>query len=214
MRKFIALIMAVTFMSSCKKEDDIKTKIGYLPLSIGNYWVYQEFMIDSSGNEIANSKLDSVIIKRDTIINDKTYFVFEGTYYPFTARDNWGIVDILRDSSGYIVNQNGKVLFTRDNFTDTIAYHAVTDMENGDTLVLMTYQMDKTNKIITVPAGSFDVLNYRGTVTTSMNTPGIKYPRYLNIYYADGVGKILYTYFYIQSPNIYEKRLVRYYVNE
>jgi hypothetical protein len=214
MRKFIALIMAVSFMSSCKKEDDIKTKIGYFPLSIGNYWIYQEFMIDTSGNEIANSKLDSVIIKRDTIINDKKYFVFEGTNYPFTARGNWGIVDILRDSSGYIVNQNGTVLFTRDNFTDTIAYHAVTDMENGDTLVLMTYQMDKMNKIITVPAGSFDALNYRGTVTTSMNTPGIKYPRYLNIYYADGVGKILYTYFYVQSPTIYEKRLVRYYVNE
>jgi hypothetical protein len=47
-----------------------------------------------------------------------------------------------------------------------------------------------------------------------MNTPGIKYPRHTNYYYAKGIGKIMHTYFYIQSPAIYEKRLLRYYVKE
>jgi hypothetical protein len=72
--------------------------------------------------------------------------------------------------------------------------------------------MERVNDPITVPAGTFEVLNYKGTVVTSMNTPGVKYPRYLNCYYAEGVGKILYTYFYVLSPNIYEKRLLRYYI--
>ena len=103
--------MAVTFFSSCKKEDNDAIKTSYLPLRIGNYWIYQDLRIDTSGNETADSKLDSVIIKRDTIINKKKYYVLEGIFYPATSRGRWGIIDILRDSSGYIVNENGDVQF-------------------------------------------------------------------------------------------------------
>jgi hypothetical protein len=210
MRKFIALIMAVAFLSSCKKEEDSITKFSYLPLNIGNYWIYQEFMIDTSGNETANSIIDSAIINRDTIINRKKYYVLEGNY-PYPNRYQRGIIEILRDSSGYIVNQKGTVLFAENNFKDTIAYRAEINIyDNNDTLYVLTCQMERINNRVTVPAGTFEVLNYKGTVITSMNTPGIIYPRYLSSYYAKGIGKILYTYFYFQSPNIYEKRLIRY----
>jgi hypothetical protein len=213
MRKLLALVMAITSLLSCNKEDDKEIKTDYLPLRIGNYWIYQEYNIDTMGNEIARSKLDSVIIKRDTIINDKKYYVFEGTYYPFT-NNKWGIIDILRDSSGYIVNQNGIIQFAENDFTNPIAYFAhINHYDSNDTLFVMSHQMERIDNVIAVPAGTYDeVLNYKGTVVTSMNTPGILYPRYLNCYYAKGVGKIIYTYFYIASPNIYEKRLLRYYV--
>jgi len=212
MRKLVAFFMAVSLLSSCKKEEDNEIKTEYLPLSIGNYWIYKDFKIDSSGNETANSSLDSVIITRDTIINRKKYYVLEGEYYPFNS-GVWGIIDILRDSSGYIVNPNGTIQFSENDFKDTIAYNITTNMYNGDTLVVTTYQMEKPDNIMMVPAGNFEVLNYKGTVTTSMDTPGIEYPRYLNTYYAEGVGKILYTYFYIAGSAIYEKRLLRYHVN-
>jgi hypothetical protein len=212
MRKFIALIMALAFFSSCKKEEDTIAKVSYLPLKVGNYWIYQEFMIDTSGNETANSIIDSVIINRDTIINRKKYFVLEGNY-PYRNRYQRGIIDNLRDSLGYIVNQNGTVRFAENDFTDTIAYSAAINIyDTNDTLYVLTFQMERINNHITVPVGTFEVLNYKGTVVTSMNIPGIKYPRYLSNYYAKGIGKILNTYFYIQSPNIYEKRLIRYYV--
>jgi hypothetical protein len=74
--------------------------------------------------------------------------------------------------------------------------------------------MERINNAITVPAGTFEVLNYKGTIVTSMNTPGIKWPRYTNSYYAKGTGKIMETYIYITGRQTYEKRLVRYYVKE
>jgi hypothetical protein len=205
------LIMALSFLSSCKKDDDTIAKVSYLPLKVGNYWIYQEFLIDTSGIETTNSIIDSVIINRDTIINLNKYYVFVGTFHPFIYRDN--IIDILRDSSGYIVNQHGTVQFAENDFTDNIAYRAVINIyNNNDTLLVTSFQMEKINNTITVPAGTFEVLNYKGTVVTSMNTPGIKWPRYTNSYYAKGVGKIVYTHFYVLSPVIYEKRLIRYHV--
>ena len=214
MRKFIALIMAVSFLSSCKKEEDTIAKVSYLPLNVGNYWIYQEFMIDTSGNETANSIIDSVIINRDTIINRKKYYVLEGNY-PYPDGYQREIVENLRDSSGYIVNQNGTVRFAENDFTDTIAYRAEINIyDNNDTLYVLTYQMERINNPITVPAGTFEVLNYKGTVVTSLNTPGINYPRYLNCYYAKEVGNVLYTYFYINSPKYFEKRLLRYNVKK
>jgi hypothetical protein len=53
MRKLLALVMAITSLLSCNKEDDKEIKTDYLPLRIGNYWIYQEYNIDTMGNEIA-----------------------------------------------------------------------------------------------------------------------------------------------------------------
>lgn len=212
MKKLFLLIIAIAFLWSCQKDDNTTTKVSYLPLEIGNYWIYQYIEIDTSGNESAMPQIDSVVISRDTIINHKKYYVFEGTNYPYTYRGYWGIVDILRDSSGYIVNQNGFIRFAENDFTDTLACKV--ESHENEILYTITYQMVKTNNAITIPAGTFGVLNYKGTVVTSLNTPGINYPRYLNCYYAKEVGNVLYTYFYINSPKYFEKRLLRYNVKK
>lgn len=211
MKKVYLLIITITLLGSCQKDDKTTAKVSYLPLGIGNYWIYQYVDIDSSGHETELSKSDSVVINRDTIINHKRYFVFEGTNNPFAHAGYRGIVDILRDSSGYIVNPEGIIRFAENDFKDSIAYRA--EVSDNDTLYTITYRMAKINNAITVPAGTFYVLNYKGTCFTPLSTPGVKYPRNLNCYYAQGIGNILYTYFYIGSPNIYEKRLLRYKIN-
>jgi hypothetical protein len=88
-----------------------------------------------------------------------------GTNYPFNS-GRAGILDILRDSAGYIVNSTGV----------------------------------------------FNVLNYKGTVVTTRDLPGISNPRYINNLYASEVGKVLETYFFLNSPRVSEKRLVRYHI--
>jgi hypothetical protein len=212
MRKLFLLIIATSILTSCQKDNSPKIQTNYLPLEIGNYWIYHYFEIDTLGNETAMSMIDSVVISRDTIINHKKYYVFEGTNYPFTYSGYWGIVDILRDSSGYIVNQKGIVQFAENDFTDTIAYYV--SVYNDDTLFTIAYQMEEVGNTLTVPAGTFKVLDYKGAVVTSINTPGIIYPRYTNIYYAEGVGRIMQTYFYLAGPKNYEKRLIRYHIQE
>jgi len=211
MRKLFYLGLMLTLVVSCKEKED-QTPVDpsvvsdYMPMKTGNYWVYAHYDIDSAGNVTSTGRTDSVTITRDSMINGKQYFVFEGTNYPYNA--NWGIVDILRDSSGYLVNGNGIIRFSENNFTDILS--SKTEVIGNDTLYTLNYKMERPSGTITVPAGVFGALNCKGTVTTTQNIPGIPNPRYLNTYYADNIGKIVETYFFLFHPVISEKRLVRY----
>lgn len=212
MRKLFYLGLMITLFASCEKDDlnstnDPAEKTNYLPLDVGNYWIYKHFDIDSLGNETEINKTDSIVIRRDTIINNNQYFILEGTNYPFNG-GHWGIIDILRDSSGYLVNEKGQIKFSKDNFTDILA--SKIEVFENDTLYTLTYQMEKMTNPVTVPAGEFEVLNFKGTVLTHQQFKGTKNPRFLNNLYSNNVGKILQTYFFLSSPNFSEKRLVRY----
>jgi hypothetical protein len=74
--------------------------------------------------------------------------------------------------------------------------------------------MDHLDQAFSVPAGTFEVLNFKGTAFSYKDLSGIDNPRYLNNLYAKGVGKVLQTYFYFNSPVISEKRLIRYHVKK
>jgi len=212
MRKLFYLGFVIILFASCEKDDsnsinEIVEKTDYLPLDIGNYWIYQHFDIDSLGNETERDRIDSVIINRDTIINDNQYFILEGTNYPYNG-GAWDVIEILRDSCGYIVNEKGQIKFSEDNFSDILA--SKIEVINDDTIYTLTYQMEIVTNPVTIPAGEFEVLNFKGTVTTPQNIEGIKNPRYLNNLFSKNVGKVLQTYFFVHSSIISEKRLVRY----
>ncbi len=214
MRKLFLLVLVISLFVSCNKGDSNSNptvESNYFPLQTGNYWVYQHYKIDSLGNETDMNKTDSVIIKRDTIINNNQYFILEGTNYPYNG-DRWEILDYLRDSSGYLVNANGIIKCSESNFTDTLV--SKTEVISEDTLYILTYQMEETGNTIIVPAGEFNAINFKGTVFMPHYKPGIQNPRFMNNYYADGVGKILDTYFFLSSPFISEKRLIRYNIVE
>jgi len=211
MSKLFYLGLVIILLASCKKDDSSVQNIpveknSYFPLKIGNYWIYKHYDIDQLGNETEMDRTDSVLITRDTIIDSKQYFVLEGKDYPYNK--NWGILDCLRDSSGYIVNEKGQIKFSSGNFSDTLA--SKVDVMNGDTLYALTYKMERVTNLVTVPAGEFDVLNFKGTVTTPQQYRGIDNPRFIDNLYAENVGKVLQTYFYLLEPIIHEKRLVNY----
>jgi hypothetical protein len=219
MRNLTLLGLILVLFVSCKKEETTtpienpQVLFSYLPMKVGNYWVYRHYNIDTIGNIIETAETpitDSVVITGTTIINGNRYFVFEGTNYPITP--GWGVIDLLRDSSGYIVNAQGIIKFSKDNFTDTLAFN--TTIINNDTIYRLSYKMEDPDTIVTVPAGNFSVLNYRGTVQTKMNIPGIPNPRYINTFYADNVGCILDTYFFLSNATISEKRLIRFKADE
>ncbi len=182
-------------------------KAGYFPLTIGSSWVYQNVDIDPLGQEKVRVETDSVLISKDTLIDGKLYYVFEGSNYPFNG-GRWGILDILRDSMGYIVNQYGVVKFSFNNFTDTL--HVKKEVHEDEILFTLSYRMEKGNVSCSVPAGAFDVINFKGTLVSTREIEGIPNPRYLNTMYAEGVGNVLKTYFFFSSPVISEKRLISY----
>ena len=214
MRKlfYLGLGLMTVYFTSCQKdgaepEPDIQKAHNYFPLEIGNYWIYSNYEIDTLGNEKDMNKKDSVIISRDTTIRGNQYYILEGLKFPNNV-SHWSIIDILRDSSGYLVDDKGGIKFSATNFKDTL--YTFVQLNNEDTLYTLTYKMEKSNSLVTVPAGEFKALNFKGTVFTPFTIKGIKNPRYIDNYYAENVGKIFQTYFYMSSQKTFEKRLIRY----
>ena len=208
MRKLFVLGLAMALISACQKTPDpeLTPESTYTPMKIGNYWIYAHYQIDLNGHALPQSRTDSFIITGDTLINGSMYYIFEGTNYPLNG-GQWQIIAMLRDSSGYLVDVNGIIRFAEDNFTEVLA--SKTEMHNGDTLYTLTYKMEVMAGEVTVPAGTFETLNYKGTVTMPQDNPGIQNPRYINTLYAKGTGKVLETYFFLNDARINERRLLR-----
>jgi len=210
---FLLGIIAIILISSCKKEEEtppppppIKSP-DYTPLTIGNYWVYNNYSIDSLNNETLLPNIDSLIVDRDTVIGGHTYYIIEGIKYPMSQ--NWGIVRIVRDSADCLVTNKGHILFSSSNFSDILREKI--EILNSDTLYILQYKMEKLSGSIDVPAGTFNnIYNYKGTLYTKVPNSVVDNPRYLDNYYAPDVGEVLNTWYFLSLPTTYQKRLVRY----
>lgn len=214
MKKVMFLLMSFILLYSCQESeftDSDKKASEYLPMSIGNYWIYQQFIINPDGTEEAKQIFDSVYIKRDSIIDGHRYFEIVNSN-PLSTSSNFE-----RDSSGCLVElklginigiPNRYVLFSEHNLTDTISrYYFEFEM---DTLYSITIRMEKSQQPISVPAGTFEVLNAKQTVIGNPKYTNYPEPRYYNQYYAKKVGNILYTRGYLNWLGIIEYRLIRY----
>lgn len=189
---------------SCKKEKDAVPNVpppaastpDYFPITTGCYWIYERFHMDTNGVETIVA-IDSSYVSGDTLINGNTFAVFVGTYYDPNA------IYCRRDSSGYIIDQHGIVYFSSTNFTDTL--------RTGNTPGYYTsfYKMIPAGPV-TVPAGIFSAYGYMGTVNITL--PGYLWdnPRYTYCFYADGIGLVRETNFFLMNPNYDGRRLVRY----
>jgi|AntAceMinimDraft_9_1070365.scaffolds.fasta_scaffold06022_1 hypothetical protein len=211
MKKLIIIVLSFGLMSflisSCEKSsvnpNDPETTKNYLPMSIGNYWIYQTYLIDTLGIDQPVEMLDSISITRDTIINGNKFFVFEGdTYF------NHDYLRLQRDSSGYIIDESGKIYFSEDNFIDTLYYY---EHVQNDNIVYMTYNIMQENEVVlTVPSGTYSTLNNLGTVYV----PLADITKTFGSYYANNVGQVLSEgVFVFSNSGRFESRLVRYHVN-
>ena len=71
---FALSAIALLLISSCKKEEmvpcptpPIETIPNYMPLAIGNYWVYNNYKIDTLGNETKMNLVDSIFINHQLL---------------------------------------------------------------------------------------------------------------------------------------------------
>ena len=210
MRKLFLIGVMISILTSCQKKDEIpaETKSEYLPLSIGNYWVYEHYMVDSSGIETVLPHIDSIFINKDTLIRNNKYFILEGHNYPYQR------IDIVRDSSKYLVNSKGEILFSETNFSD-ILYHTVELINTVDTVYTIDWKMFIVENQVNVPAGLFEALNYKGDINYYYGSQNshLAVNTFLNNYYSPYVGRLLSTYRYYSKPyERIEKRLTRYYI--
>jgi hypothetical protein len=202
------------FAFSCKKDDDSQQNKdeNYLPMKVGNYWVYEQYKIDSAGVETKLDWPDSVVICSDTIIRGNKYYAFKS----FWPDQNNPQTSYYRDSTKYIVDVHGRIYFSLTNSSD-ILYYEESIANETDTIYSMSFRMLPGNTTINVPSGLFNVKNFQGTLRTHYPTQtGTEViERKLNKYYAPNVGLVLDTYCWImQRHNVVERRLIRYHIEE
>lgn len=201
-------------VTSCRKEPEIVDLVGspsienYNPYTIGNYWVYEVYRIDTNNNEINQHYLDSVWVSGDSLINGISYSVIEGNNKFRDAGNGWGTKSFVRDSMGYLINELGQIQFSLNNYSDTL----FTEEFSG--IFSVFYKMERLPYTVQVPSGTYsNVLNFKGIVFEYNPPVGFAQTRYLHNYYAPGVGKVLEAFFYVGSTMREEKRLVRFNLN-
>lgn len=200
-----ALLMGTIALYSCRKASQ-STSGAFNPtpntysltmgMKKGNYWIYQLYRIDTAGVETPGIT-DSVYVDKDTVINGRIYYKFveaSVNYY-------W------RDSSEYILNPDGEIIYTGANFADTFW------KKYNDPYLLVYKKMADKGLTISVPAGTF-ATNTMQTTYSYLPGSGSYYAgknRYWNVRFANGIGIVVQTtllgdYYY------YERRLLRYHV--
>ena len=210
----LVVVVIICFCSCHKDDETVNSKVttsSYLPMAVGNYWVYQEYYSQGNAPFVASSIIDSTCISKDTIINGKTFYRFDSFQIdthlatPLSFKSS----DFYADSAKYLINSKGEILFSEDNFTDILLRRS--DVIQEDTITWITGKMEKLGQTVTVPAGTFnDVLNLKGTVNCNPKFTAIANPRYVNKYFAKNVGEILHSYIYVGGGGTIERRLIRY----
>lgn len=209
-----AIVLSTAFFS-CSKEEEIEvptpvvvnnpTIEKHMPLSVGNYWVYETVSIDTLGNEILSSPSDSAYVDRDTIINDKTYYIIEGDY-----EAKYAIGSILR-------NENNSVFEYLDNNTEVITFttnNPVNIFWTFTDLNIFTYNLwVNSSKVNTsVDAGTY--LCYEREMEVIPLLPNYQFgTRTAYRYYHKDIGVISNQFFFAASSSIFESRLLRYHLN-
>lgn len=163
----VILILFPVFIFSCKKEDepeptpvDESQPVFHLENQEGSYFVYLVYEIDSTSNEIQiTSFRDSVyIVNNDSVINGNSYVHYEGTWFGIHKNV------FIRDSSGFLINQNGSILYNYINYTDT------TSSYSNSTQFIFSLTASGTSTLNTV-AGTFSVIDHQLHYYNSDGTP-------------------------------------------
>lgn len=178
------MILTSSILISCQKDPPIEPYYpDYVQLKVGNYWVYERWKIDDYGNEFKYAERDCVYIEKDTIINNEKYYHKKGILMGLPVNS------FERDSSGYLVNNLGEILFSANNFTDTLNIKCTG-------IHYFIYKMAKENSPQSLPAGDFVSLIYKGIFYVyckfppEPSEPCSFFPPETNNFYADKVGLV------------------------
>jgi hypothetical protein len=210
---FVFILAVSTF--SCKKENVIHNGNGnmtlpnYSNLAVGNYWIYQHFIIDEAeGTETALEVYDSCYVEKDTLING---YIYHKLICPSMLSENR--VKYLRDSLHYIIDSAGLKVFSYTDFTTIFKSYFILASEN-DTACQVIVKMDNYSQRIETPAGIFTALNLRETYYMYPNWSFNGNERYINHFYSEGIGIVKETLpIFASDPRYRERRLVRYLIN-
>jgi len=168
----------------------------FVPLEVGNTWIYEIAKIDSSGNEEILAQNDTINITEKVTIDNEVYYTLSDSNFGFAP-----ITKQVKDSLGYIIDAKHRILFSSDRFGEVL----YTELAGP---AKIEFSMAENPQLIKVPFGEFDCLNYQGTVTHTDSN--VEYePRIINNYYSEDVGLVYSSgYYFSNLQYYYERRLI------
>ncbi len=205
----LSILLTVIF-SSCKKDSSTSnTYPNFSQLTVGNYWIYEQYNVDRYGNAAASGIFDSCYVEKDTLINNIRYFK---VIRPEVLGSNYSD-KFVRDSLHYLVNHLGQILFSSQNFTDTFYNYFVT-ADPSDTICNVFVKMAEKNLTVSVPAGQFQTSSFKQTFKIYPKWSIQGNQRKIDTRYAENIGIVSETLpFFLGDPNYIQRRLVRYKLN-
>ncbi|WP_179022360.1 hypothetical protein [Winogradskyella forsetii] len=181
---FFAILLASCSTSESNQEPDSN----FYALTVGNEWVYKNYKYNSVTETYDyTGVIDSVSIVGTELIDHNTYFRFRrlttGNEANITlCNPNGEHFELLRDSTGYLVRDDGSIKYAKNDFTSRI----VNDQDWGT----IYEQLIATDNQITVEAGTFESTYTQRFV---MLPNGDQADGLDHFYYVDGVGLIYDT---------------------
>ena len=209
MKKAIFFLFISVFIFSCRKDKAIPegidnggtvTQVGpdYVT-TVGSFWVYDIYKVDSSGNETFFSGNDTVRIIKDSIINGNQYAVYKGHYEGSSNQ-----VFLRRDSFGYFVDEKGEIFCSFSNFTDTFYTYS------NPPYSYIIFKMAHKDSIISAPVGTFTASKFEISQYFNPNS-WADYPLRIGTYYSKGNGVVKHRT-HAPPSGYMDSKLVSYYI--
>jgi len=125
--KYILLICVIVSFVGCRKappqvpepeEEQPYPRTFLTGCTPGSYWLYENYAIDSAGQETLFGEVDTVFYAGDSVLNGHNFAVFKGT--EFGVSD---FVKLMRDSADVAFDENGNIFYGRPYFPgeDTVS---------------------------------------------------------------------------------------------
>jgi len=208
-RIMLILVLPLIIFQACKKEDSggnqlpQESVLDYMPLTVGNYWVYESFHCDSGEINCESVSVDTNFVTTDTLIEGKTYFKIEGEGL------YWNEPRYYRDSGDYIVDNQGNIIFTIHKSDDMYNYHDM--IKDGDTIFYWYNHLYDQLVNINVNAGSFKCFDFRVVLYRSADDFQIEHNAHHM--FSENVGPVMETGMFIGSLQVRRRELVGYFIN-
>ncbi len=204
MKNLILFTLAISLFS-CKKTELVDPDSpNYMSWSEGDWWAYEFAKYDYNNGDTTVFSVDTIFALADSMINGQLYRTLSGGLFPGQNNQMF-----MRDSSGYVVNISGTIIYSYENFTDTLS--SGSDSNLG---VSWYGKMVHDAEPTLVPAGSYTTINYQTVAVNNL----MQYPCGLTQIVSDrqlaeNVGMVRMSYHYSAPGPCIEhvKVLVDYY---
>ena len=204
MKRYFIVIAVSIIAISCDDENITSPSpiVNLMNLKVGNYWVYDWYEVNITSGVVTNlNKRDSIIIEKDSIINDRTYYVKSNNYLGNVLRSKTLVFDSLSTLYTYPDREIVLTLTKSMEVTKKIG-------PKDNPIAIGYYSIEDSRVNIQVPAGTFLSLNFRGRIESQQSD----YPygiRYNDNFYSENIGLVKVRTYNYSSPNDLEMRLLR-----